>query len=55
MMRLAKILLIRAEALVRTGVTDFAEPFGLSADQTRWPIPQGEIDVNENLVQNGGY
>lgn len=113
MMRLAEILLIRAEAQVRTGVTDFTEPLsfvnlirqrallppipiedadspermlqfillerrielafeghrwhdlvrtgdfqfllGLSEEQTRWPIPQGEIDVNGNLVQNGGY
>lgn len=113
MMRLAEILLIRAEAQVRTGVTDFTEPLsfvnlirqraflppipveeadsaermlqfillerrielafeghrwhdlvrtgdfqfllGLSEEQTRWPIPQGEIDVNGNLIQNGGY
>ena len=112
MMRLAEVLLIRAEALVRSGETDFSEPLqlvnairqralldpialesvpsaeqmlalilderrselgfeghrwhdlvrtgayqllGLSASQTRWPIPQGEIDVNPNLTQNPGY
>ena len=113
MIRLAEILLIRAEALVRSGETDFSEPLGylnlirqraalpaippesitsgdvltqlillerqnelafeghrwhdlirtgnfdtflgISENQTRWPIPQGELDVNPNLTQNSGY
>lgn len=112
MMRLAEVLLVRAEALVRAGGTDFTEPLqfvnairgralleplelesvasaeqmlqiitqerrselafeghrwhdivrtgeyqllGLTEAQTRWPIPQGEIDVNSNLSQNPGY
>jgi hypothetical protein len=113
MMRLTEILLIRAEALVGAGATDFTEPLeyvnvirqrafldpipveavttaeemaqlilaerrielgfegqrwhdlvrtgeydlvlGITEDQTRWPIPQGEIDVNPNLAQNSGY
>ena len=113
MMRLAEILLIRAEALVRAGASDLTEPLqivnllrqrafldpipaeairssddmlsfilaerrielayeghrwhdlvrtgeaetllGLAPEQTRWPIPQGELDVNPNLNQNNGY
>lgn len=113
MMRLAEILLIRAEAQVQLGITNFAEPLGivnllrqranlppfpaeaittseqmlqliwnertielafeghrwhdlvrtgqyqtvlgLSANQTLWPVPQGELDVNPNLTQNTGY
>ena len=113
MIRLAEVLLTRAEALVRAGATDFTEPLsivnlirnrafldpievetvttaeqmlqlilaerrielafeghrwhdlartdalqstlGIDPTQARWPIPQGEIDVNPNLTQNAGY
>ena len=26
-----------------------------SEDNYLWPIPQSELDVNKNLVQNNGY
>ena len=42
----------------RQGVLEeMAALLGYTADQSRYryPIPQGELDVNENLVQNTGY
>ena len=34
------------------GVLIFSD---LQSFRTKWPIPQGEIDKNTNLVQNEGY
>jgi hypothetical protein len=28
---------------------------GISAEKLVWPLPQYEMDVNKNLVQNPGY
>ena len=41
--------------LVRTGQAMDVLPTLNNPDHTLWPIPQGELDVAENLVQNPGY
>ncbi len=30
-------------------------PYVRSEENLTWPIPQSEIDLNPNLVQNPGY
>ena len=39
--------------LVRTGRATTV--LNINETRTRWPIPQGELDVNPNLQQNPGY
>jgi hypothetical protein len=41
--------------LKRTGMAMEYMPYVRSEEKLTWPIPQSEMDINPNLVQNPGY